>query len=166
MLLSRRVKGEIIEITLNNLATGHHPFHLHGHHFQVISHRPTNSGPFDPAEEDFPAVPMHRDAVEVYGLSSAVIRFRADNPGVWLFHYHVQWHVALGMAATIIEDPIELQAITLEIPGPHLEICKAHCIHTGGNAAGNKDNHFNLGGRFRLALCLVKGKTPPCHPPH
>lgn len=31
----------------------------------------------------------------------AVLRFRADNPGVWLFHCHIMWHFATGMAMLI-----------------------------------------------------------------
>lgn len=31
----------------------------------------------------------------------AVLRLRADNPGVWLFHCHILWHLATGMAMLI-----------------------------------------------------------------
>ncbi|SPN98750.1 related to cell surface ferroxidase [Cephalotrichum gorgonifer] len=140
-------RGEIIEITVNNLAASHHPFHLHGHHFQVLSRRPVGSGPFDAsAESDFPEVPLRRDTIVVHGRSSVVIRFKADNPGVWLFHCHFEWHVALGMTATFIEDPLELQKITGPVPQAHRALCDAQCLHSSGNAAGNTEDHFNLEG--------------------
>ncbi|RKP12581.1 Cupredoxin [Piptocephalis cylindrospora] len=41
-------KDEIVEIVLNNLIPGTHPFHLHGHDFQVISW--VNSTLYDPVE--------------------------------------------------------------------------------------------------------------------
>lgn len=31
----------------------------------------------------------------------AVLRIRADNPGVWLFHCHLLWHLASGMAMLV-----------------------------------------------------------------
>lgn len=31
-------------------------------------------------------------------MGYVVLRFRADNEGLWLFHCHVLWHHAVGMA--------------------------------------------------------------------
>jgi len=36
---------------------------------------------------------MRRDTVTVPGFSHVVIRFVADNPGMWAMHCHVAWHV-------------------------------------------------------------------------
>lgn len=91
-------------------------------------------------------MPMRRDTVEVHGGGSAVIRFKADNPGVWLFHCHVEWHLPLGMVATFVEDPLGLQEAVPEVPEAHVEICKAQGMGTGGNAAGNKQDHFDFTG--------------------
>ena len=33
-----------------------------------------------------------------------VVRFKADNPGVWPFHCHITWHFVMGMQVVIIED--------------------------------------------------------------
>jgi iron transport multicopper oxidase len=138
-------KGQTVEIVVNNHHAAHHPFHLHGHHFQVVSRTKTGSGPYDGSEVGFPAVPMRRDTVIVNGNSSAVLRFKADNPGVWLFHCHVEWHVSMGLSATIIEAPTELQQ-SLVIPQQHLDVCKAQCMPTKGNAAGNEVDHLDLNG--------------------
>lgn len=120
-------------MTLNNLTPGHHPFHLHGHHVQVLSRPGVNAGLADPKEEDYPDVPMRRDTFTIHGLSSAVFRFKADNPGVWLFHCHVEWHLPLGMVATFIEDPKAIQR-SVKIPKGHLEVCKEQCLGTEGEA--------------------------------
>ena len=139
-------KGEIIDVTINNLSPGHHPFHMHGHHFQVLYRGAGNAGRHSPQYEDFPDIPMRRDTFTVNGVSSAVIRFKAENPGVWLFHCHLEWHMPLGMIATFIEDPLELQKSIGEIPKANRELCEAQGKGTGGNAAGNTEDHFNLDG--------------------
>lgn len=130
-------KDEIIEITLNNLSPSHHPFHLHGHHFQVLSRGGPGGGTVEARDEDFASVPMRRDTVSVNGLSTTVIRFKADNPGVWLFHCHIEWHMPLGMVTTFIEEPRELQNSLKSIPKKHLEICEAQGLSTGEQAAGS-----------------------------
>ncbi|PWY90011.1 laccase [Aspergillus heteromorphus CBS 117.55] len=42
-----------------------------------------------------------RDTVHIPRRGYAVLRFRADNPGVWLFHCHILWHSASGMAMLV-----------------------------------------------------------------
>lgn len=82
--------NQIIEIVLNNEDTGRHPFHLHGHNFQVLYRSPENWGDWDTNNHTaFPAKPMRRDVLGVRPTGNFVIRFRADNPGIWLFHCHL-----------------------------------------------------------------------------
>lgn len=87
---------------------------------------------------------MRRDTVTVNANSYAVLRFQADNPGVWLFHCHIEWHVIMGLMATIIEAPEELTGSL--IPADHQEVCKVQNIPIDGNAAGNTVNPLNLTG--------------------
>ena len=98
---------ETIEIVLNNHDPGKHPFHLHGHNFQVVvrgEECPDDSPcDFDPNNTTLIDVPMRRDTVLVKPNSHIVLRFQSDNPGVWLFHCHVEWHVDAGLIATMIE---------------------------------------------------------------
>ncbi|CAG8233852.1 unnamed protein product [Penicillium salamii] len=42
-----------------------------------------------------------RDTVQIPSRGYAVLRFRADNPGVWLLHCHILWHSVTGMAMLI-----------------------------------------------------------------
>jgi len=44
---------------------------------------------------------MLRDSVYIPSRAYAVLRFRADNPGIWLFHCHVLWHLSSGMAMLV-----------------------------------------------------------------
>lgn len=124
-------------MTLNNLSPSHHPFHLHGHRFQLVSRGSQEKG-------GFPRVPMRGDSISVDGLSSAVIRFKADNPGVWLIHCHIEWHMPLGMAATFIEEPRALQKSLKKVPRKQLEICEAQGTSSEGDARGNTRGSTNV----------------------
>ncbi|XP_018575474.1 laccase [Anoplophora glabripennis] len=87
-----------------------HPFHLHGYAFNVIGigrspdqnvkkinlkhaldldrqgllHRQFN-------------LPPGKDTIAVPNNGYVVLRFRADNPGFWLFHCHFLFHIVIGM---------------------------------------------------------------------
>lgn len=154
---------DVIQIVLNNVDPGIHPFHMHGHEFQVI-HRSEgydedSPTPFDPRNHpDFPAIPMRRDTVYVRPNGNMVLRFRADNPGVWFFHCHVEWHLEQGLALVLVEAPLQLQQLQT-IPQAHYDLCKAAGINTEGNAAGNTDDFFNLKGQNKQEDFLPDGFT-------
>ncbi|KAK0649983.1 Cupredoxin [Cercophora newfieldiana] len=163
-------KGDVVELVVNNLQVfAQHPFHFHGHHFQVCARGETKAGVAKDYECD--DEPMERDTVTIEAGSYAVLRFKADNPGVWLFHCHIEWHVPLGLSATIIEDPIAIQK-ELTIPADHLAACKANCYPTKGNAAGNTKNpldttgfneavDFDNGALFEFHECPAENGTWP-----
>ncbi|TGO35372.1 hypothetical protein BHYA_0160g00050 [Botrytis hyacinthi] len=139
---------QTIEIVVNNLDSGKHPFHLHGHNFQVIQRSDEDAGTFDSTnttETSFPAIPMRRDTVVLRPSGYLVLRFQSDNPGVWLFHCHIEWHVDQGLIATMIEAPLELQK-SLTIPEDHFAACQARGVPFTGNAAGNTEDHLDLKG--------------------
>ena len=74
--------GDVVELVLNNFDTGRHPFHLHGHNFQVIQRSIQNAGPFDSnADSLSKQVPMRRDTLVVQPLGHFAIRYVANNPG-------------------------------------------------------------------------------------
>ena len=58
---------------------------------------------------------------------SAVFRFKVDNPGITLFHCHIEWHVEAGLSMVFIEAPTELRKLNLQIPQSHKDACKAIC---------------------------------------
>ena len=64
-----------------------HPFHLHGHFFQV--HDDGGDGP-------------HKDTVLVEpSMGTVTFDFLADNPGEWFFHCHNLYHMESGMARVV-----------------------------------------------------------------
>ncbi|KAI0514481.1 Cupredoxin [Xylaria bambusicola] len=134
--------NEVLEIVINNHDTAIHPFHLHGHQFQIIG-RPKSDGGVWKGNKVVPATPARRDTVAVFANSHVVLRIIANNPGVFLLHCHIEWHVEMGLSATLIEAPERL--VHYEIPQDHIDICKAQNIPTEGNAAGN-EAWFNTNG--------------------
>ncbi|GMM36749.1 ferroxidase [Saccharomycopsis crataegensis] len=166
-------KDEIVEIVVNNHDDGKHPFHLHGHIFQVIQKSPEFEDPTDYDENDhesFPDYPLLRDTVQVAGNGYMVLRFKANNPGVWFFHCHVDWHLEQGLAITLIEDPETLRE-TQYLSDNFKEVCDAVGMGYQGNAAGNTKDYGNLDnenvqpsflppgftakGYFAMFLCVI-----------
>ncbi|KAI0473240.1 Cupredoxin [Xylariaceae sp. FL0804] len=133
--------GETLEIVLNNHDAAIHPFHLHGHQFQVIERPGSGAGDFDgtytyDGTGDASTPPPRRDVISVFANSHTVLRLVASNPGVYLFHCHIEWHVEMGLVATLIEAPEVLAGYT--IPQDFLDACYALDVPTTGNAAGNQ----------------------------
>lgn len=79
-------RGRSYVLELVNDTAWHHPIHLHGHVFRVLS-----------AEGRPSARREWRDTVLLSPRSRAEIAFVADNPGDWMLHCHVLEHQASGM---------------------------------------------------------------------
>lgn len=142
-------KDEVVDIVLNNHDAGRHPFHLHGHVFQLIARGEESEVDvdYDPANVTLPQYPMARDTVFVYPHSYIVMRFKADNPGVWMFHCHIEWHLEQGLAILLIEAPEEVQKTeSQQLTENHKQVCKNVGVNYTGNAAGNSVNFMDLTG--------------------
>lgn len=72
--------GEVVEIIINNDHNNLHPWHLHGHQFQVIQRSAVDGGLFSGYFQNISSTPVKRDTIMVQNHGHAVIRFRADNP--------------------------------------------------------------------------------------
>ncbi|KAF8038156.1 hypothetical protein BT93_B0884 [Corymbia citriodora subsp. variegata] len=82
--------------------SGNHPMHIHGYSFYVIG---VGLGNFD--NETDPQMynlvdPPEVNTVGVPKKGWAAIRFRANNPGVWYWHCHIDRHMSWGMNAAFI----------------------------------------------------------------
>ncbi|RWM13750.1 MAG: multicopper oxidase family protein [Mesorhizobium sp.] len=84
MLTLARDKSHVIAMT--NATAWHHPIHLHGHSFRVISRngKPTRHREW-------------RDTVLMSPRERVEIAFVADNLGDWMLHCHILEHQAAGM---------------------------------------------------------------------
>lgn len=69
--------------------------------------------------------------------------FFVGNPGIWLFHCHIEWHIEAGLVMTFVEDPIQMQALNLTIPQNFNDSCAAQGIPTRGNAGGDTVDWYN-----------------------
>lgn len=155
-------KNSIVEIVVNNLDSGKHPFHLHGHNFQAIARSDEEAGVFDSTnstQTNYPAIPMRRDTLVLRPDGYIVLRFQADNPGVWLFHCHIEWHMDQGLIATMIEAPLDVQK-SLTIPQDHFGACAAGNVPQAGNAAANTVDFLDLTGANVAPGPLPNGFTP------
>ncbi|KAN0090500.1 multicopper oxidase [Hyaloscypha variabilis] len=97
-----------VELTINNIDANGHPFHLHGFDFYVITSYEGKGGwdyynPFTPSRSPRGGPfnlhnPIRKDTVYVPPWGYVVIRFLADNTGIWALHCHILWHQASGMS--------------------------------------------------------------------
>lgn len=161
-------KDDIVEIVLNNLDTGTHPFHLHGHVFQTIVRDrayddATGEVPHfydDSDHPEFPEHPMVRDVIYVRPQSNFVIRFKADNPGIWFFHCHIEWHLLQGLAIVLVEDPLTIQATASQhMTENGQQVCRDAGIALKGNAAGNFEDFRDLTGENVQHRAIPSGFT-------
>jgi plastocyanin len=85
-------QDERIRIRLINAGALVHTIHSHGHSFKVVA---TDGNPV-------PAVAqLTKDSVTLGPSERVDIEILATNPGVWMFHCHMQHHAANGMMTSI-----------------------------------------------------------------
>ncbi|KAB5522817.1 Cupredoxin [Coniochaeta sp. 2T2.1] len=106
---------QVVDIILQNFDEGNHPFHLHGHTlfilgaghgyfpgYESIGFQPEGKGLLEGENRTVVENPLRRDVATVEGFGWSLVRFVADNPGVWLFHCHLAWHAESGMAMQFV----------------------------------------------------------------
>lgn len=84
-------KDEWLRFVIENPTGMDHPFHLHGHYFYVLG-KPGKLNLVDPPR---------KDTVNVPAGETLVLVWKADNPGRWFFHCHIEWHAATGMSRVV-----------------------------------------------------------------
>ncbi|KAG8777671.1 ferroxidase fet3 [Serendipita sp. 407] len=133
--------NKTFEFTVINWDAGKHPFHIHGHKFAIV-HKSWNVASDDP-ELNPPrptgiiANPLWRDTVQIPPDGGAVsMRIITDNPGTWLFHCHIEWHLQAGLAFLFLEAPTLSQQL-VKPPTFMYDQCRKLGIPTTGNAAGH-----------------------------
>lgn len=119
--------GQIVQVALLSRDPGEHPFHLHGSSFWVMAEGTAHSSDELPSVEALNAIPnpLYRDTATVAacptdkdgncennGFGYTIIRFVADNPGVWMLHCHIEWHMAAGLAVNFVVGKEVLREIS------------------------------------------------------
>ena len=73
--------GDLVQWDVMAMGSEHHSFHVHGHRWLTASGASADTQTVGPAE-------------------SFRFRWREQDPGTWLYHCHVEEHMALGMIGT------------------------------------------------------------------
>jgi iron transport multicopper oxidase len=132
--------GKHIEVVLVNDMNEQHPFHMDTHAPWIvgsgtasIQNIRSNTLPLLKLEgammRDVYTVPPCNtnedgDCVDVGYL---VLRFTADNPGVWIMHCHIDWHLADGLATIFVEGEDMLQKGGVKaFANSVLSVCNSH----------------------------------------
>ncbi|KAF2476243.1 uncharacterized protein BDR25DRAFT_300343 [Lindgomyces ingoldianus] len=117
-----------IDILIQNFDDGNHPFHLHGYKFWVLA-----SGHGYPPTDLYKNLdltnPLRRDTVSAEAFGWVLVRFVADNPGIWAFHCHISWHAEAGLMMQFLTRADRVAMWTL--PKEMKDLCKAEGIEKG-----------------------------------
>jgi FtsP/CotA-like multicopper oxidase with cupredoxin domain len=120
-----------IDILIQNLDDGNHPFHLHGYKFWVLKH---GKG-YAPQPYSTPSLyegldlanPLRRDTATIEPYGWMLIRFVADNPGAWAFHCHIGWHNEAGLGMVFATRSNEIPAVPAQVS----ELCSLDGVEKG-----------------------------------
>ncbi|KAI4603326.1 hypothetical protein KJ359_006119 [Pestalotiopsis sp. 9143b] len=132
LLVPEADKG--VQIVINSKDAMEHPWHMQysnkivsGHTFQIVGWGPGPYGARPNGTRWNLRNPMRRDTVTVPAQSHVVLRFAADNPGLWALHCHVAWHMEGGMLVSIAERPADLAAMVRAMDPAVREKSMAFC---------------------------------------
>ncbi|CCM02634.1 uncharacterized protein FIBRA_04738 [Fibroporia radiculosa] len=113
-------RNKTIQVTMpGGVFPAQHPMHLHGSSFSVIKSAGTG-----PADVGYNFVdPVRRDTVNI-GLAGdfVTIRFDTHNPGPWMLHCHIDFHLYMGYAIVFAEDPEDTRHVNHPPPAWN-ELC-------------------------------------------
>ncbi|XP_062160108.1 laccase-14-like [Alnus glutinosa] len=115
-----------VELVLQgtNLAAGtDHPMHIHGYSFYVVG---WGFGNFDKDKDPLGynlVDPPLQNTIAVPKNGWAAIRFKANNPGVWFMHCHLERHLSWGMDMTFIVKNGDHSDAQMLPPPPDMPRC-------------------------------------------
>ncbi|KAF8589084.1 multicopper oxidase [Ramaria rubella] len=125
MVMEDEVMG--LQLQIDNLDDGDHPFHLHGHRPWIMG---SGLGRYT-GQAVNNTNPLRRDTVLIPAYSWMVLRFVTDNPGLWAFHCHLAWHMAAGLLMQFSSLPSKVAQ--MELPADIV----AHCQADAGSGSGS-----------------------------
>ncbi|ESW18735.1 hypothetical protein PHAVU_006G065800 [Phaseolus vulgaris] len=105
--LYRLAYNSTVQLVLQDtgmLTPENHPIHLHGFNFFVVGRGQGNFNPTKDPKKFNLVDPVERNTVGVPAGGWTAIRFRADNPGVWFMHCHLEIHTTWGLKMAFVVD--------------------------------------------------------------
>jgi plastocyanin len=154
-------EDERVLIRLMNLGNLPHTIHTHGHSFRIVA---TDGNPVPEAME------LVKDTVLIGPGERYDLELAGSNPGVWMFHCHMEHHAANGMMTLIQYDgatptgPVAAffspggQTIPLgglHLHGPETEAAvppKASAVEEAGHPAKPNDSARTVGTAVDVAV--------------
>ncbi|KAF8712356.1 Ferroxidase laccase, partial [Rhizoctonia solani] len=121
-----------------------HPYHLHAMTFWIVA-----EGKGALSIEDYKKLkfntdnPLRRDTHVVPANSWAVLRVKSDIPGVWFLHCHIDWHLAHGFAAVVVNQPDVIRKF--QLPESSKKLCKQIPPGLRPNSTSLGRREFGLG---------------------
>lgn len=88
--VSRLALGQDVIVEVRNISPTDHPFHMHGHPFEILS--------IDGVPVEVRTV---EDTINVGIRQTVRLRFQATNPGFWMTHCHILPHADGGMMTVV-----------------------------------------------------------------
>ncbi|XP_039275445.1 laccase isoform X2 [Nilaparvata lugens] len=150
--------GDVVELILideGHTYNANHPFHLHGHAFRVVGmdrlgeettlQQVRSLDKAGRLKRKLTSAPL-KDTVTVPDGGYTIIRFHATNPGYWLFHCHLEFHVEVGMAMIFqVGEHTEMPPVPPKFPtcGDYLPSADAD------SRAAVVDNEIDFGDEYR-----------------
>ena len=111
---------KIIDVLFDNYDERSHPLHLHGHRFWILAQ---GGGYVD--ENILKTVDLknalYRDTASLNPFSWMLIRFVADNPGIWALNSANLWDLEAGLSMQFLTRTDEL--LKMQLPGIHTDLC-------------------------------------------
>ncbi|TAQ91365.1 hypothetical protein B7494_g287 [Chlorociboria aeruginascens] len=120
-----------------NFVPAAHPIHLHGHDFVILQQ--SDKPYWDPLVNLKKDNPPRRDVALLPSNGFLIIAFKADNPGAWLLHCHINWHSSSGLGLQVLERQSNIklsQSSTAELDRVHFRMIPGFeenpCDHVDG----------------------------------
>ncbi len=102
--------GDVVDFIYTNSDPGEHPIHWHGHSCYVMYQGKTNTG-YKNYNFEYDCRVPYRDVATINPNSAMVVRCIADNPGVWVAHCHIAWHLETGLMFSMVESTSKIKKL-------------------------------------------------------
>ncbi|KAF7127290.1 hypothetical protein RHSIM_Rhsim11G0092000 [Rhododendron simsii] len=106
-----------------NIGAENHPIHIHGNSFYLVG---SGFGNFDNTTDPKGYNLVDPPEINTVGVPKngwAAIRYRADNPGVWFMHCHLDRHNSWGMNTAFIVKNGTTRLTSMRRPPRYLNPC-------------------------------------------
>jgi FtsP/CotA-like multicopper oxidase with cupredoxin domain len=146
---------KVVDLVIENFDEGNHPMHLHGHKFWVLGQghgafpgyeafgfKPEGKGILDGHQTQVDNL-IRRDVATAEGFGWLVLRFVADNPGIWALHCHMAWHSEAGLVMQFLSRVDEVAE--WEIPLANRQLCEANLEELEKGATPKDSIWFGFG---------------------